>query len=34
MKDALYTEEVAFSVYRMEPNARGVEPATPKWWPA
>lgn len=25
MKDALGTEEVAFSVYRMEPNARGME---------
>ena len=25
MKDALDTEEVAFSVYRMEPNARGME---------
>ena len=25
MKDALDTDEVAFSVYRMEPNARGME---------
>ena len=25
MKDGLDTEEVAFSVYRMEPNARGME---------